>query len=66
MPDLTFQDMNLSYKQIGEILKSDEVMNVCNSYARELVGKDQHIKSFVGFDRCHALIYDDIPERDKK
>lgn len=54
---VTFQDLKLSYDEIGKILKSDEVMKVCISHANQMKKDDQHIKSFVGFDRCHALIY---------
>jgi hypothetical protein len=54
---VTFQDLKLDYDEIGKILKSDQVQAICNSYARKECGEGQHIKSFVGFDRCHALIY---------
>lgn len=50
-------DIKLDYEAIGKILKSNEVMNICNEYATKYVQSNQHIKSFKGFDRCHALIY---------
>lgn len=56
-------NLSLSYEQIGNILKSDEVMNVCVQKAEELKKSDQRIVAFVGFDRCHAHIYQD---REKK
>lgn len=62
---VTFQDLNLSYEEIGKILKSNQVQSVCNSYAKQMCKSDQHIKSFVGFDRCHALIYQNTKEYPK-
>lgn len=55
-------DLQLSYEAIGEILRSEEVQSVCNSYANQMCGSDQHVKSFTGFDRCHALIYNNTKE----
>lgn len=52
--------IKLDYEMIGKILKSNTVMDLCNQYAQQRVQPDEHIKSFVGFDRCHAFIYPNI------
>jgi hypothetical protein len=59
---VTFSDLKIDYDEVGKILKSNQVQTICNSYAKKMCKSDQHIKSFVGFDRCHALIYKNTKE----
>lgn len=44
------------------ILQSENVKAECEKVARSNSGSDTHIKSFIGFDRAHAIIYPNTKE----
>lgn len=47
---------------IKALLKSNEMLNLCESLAEKRKAPDQHVKSFIGFDRAHAIIYPDTED----
>lgn len=47
---------------IKALLKSDEMLQMCESLAEARKSSDEHVKSFIGFDRAHAIIYPDIED----
>lgn len=55
---ISFGDIKLDYEGIGTILRSNELENLCVSYAEKYMDSDKRMKSFIGFDRAHAIVYD--------
>jgi len=45
-----------------EILQADWMLNHIESEANKKAGSDEHIKSFIGFDRAKAIIYPNTKE----
>lgn len=45
---------------IGQLLKSSEAVQLCESFANQYGGE---VRSFVGFDRAHAIVYEEKEER---
>lgn len=52
-----FKELKLDYDAVGMILKSDEMMKVVDSFAKTETNDLKNIKEFVGFDRVHALVF---------
>lgn len=52
----------LNKKAFGRILKSPELMRILEKHAQEHCDSDHHVKSFVGFDRDHATVYENTKE----
>lgn len=50
---------------VKEILQSEETLKMCEDFANSKKSSDEHIKSFVGFDRAKAIIYPDTKEHKK-
>ncbi|MDO4800610.1 MAG: hypothetical protein Q4A15_00445 [Prevotellaceae bacterium] len=46
----------------SEILQAGWMLNYVESEAQRQCGSDEHIKSFIGFDRAKAIIYPDRKE----
>lgn len=55
--EIKFRELTLEYKAIGALLKSDLLKEVCVHEAEKKAGSNGHVKSFVGFDRVHAIAY---------
>lgn len=46
----------------SEILQADWMQEYIEGVARQQAGADEHIKSFIGFDRAKSIIYPDTKE----
>lgn len=55
--------IELDYDGIGKLLKSNDAMNLCESFARKYNG--DRVKTFVGFDRAHSIVYRNSKEKRK-
>lgn len=55
--------IELNYDGIGKLLKSSEALGLCESYASRY---DGDMKSFIGFDRAHAIVYEENEKKGKK
>lgn len=51
------QDLKLDYDAIGELLKSDDMLDLCDSYAQDYKQAGDSLVEFIGFDRAHAHLY---------
>lgn len=51
--------IELNSKGVGELLKSQEMREECERVAQSQASSNQHIKSFVGWQRAVAMIYPD-------
>lgn len=49
----------LDKKAVGRLLKSQEVLDLVKGEAEKHSDSESHIKSFIGFDRAHAMVYPD-------
>lgn len=45
-----------------EILQADWMLQYVENEANKRCGADEHVKSFIGFDRAKAIIYPDTKE----
>lgn len=55
----------LNYAGVGKLLKSSEMQTVLNGYASKALGRlgdGYETKTFVGFDRAHAIVKAETPE----
>lgn len=55
----------LNYAGVGQLLKSQEMQTVLNSYASDMAsrsGAGYEAETFVGFDRAHAVVKTVTPE----
>lgn len=50
-------EVKLDRKAIGNLLKSAEVKDMVAKVAEGKSSNDQHVKTFVGFDRAKSIIY---------
>lgn len=55
--------IELDYDGIGKLLKSSEALDLCESFASQYDGR---VKSFIGFDRAHAIVYEEKEEKGKR
>lgn len=58
------EKFELNYEGIGKLLKSADALSLCESFARKYDG--DRIRTFVGFDRAHAIVYRNDKEKKGK
>ena len=52
----------LDKKGVGQVLKSKEMLDMLEKEAADRSDGDHHVKSFIGFDRAHAIVYPNTKE----
>lgn len=62
MSDIKFK---LDKTGVKQLLQSEETLKMCEDFAKSRKSSNEHIKSFVGFDRAKAIIYPDTKEHKK-
>lgn len=62
MSNVTFK---LDKAGVKRLLQSEETLKLCEDIANSKKSSDEHIKSFVGFDRAKAIIYPNTKEYKK-
>ena len=52
-------NFELDKKAVGRLLKSQEMLDLVKGEAEKRCDSESHVKSFIGFDRAHAMVFPD-------
>lgn len=56
------KEFKLDKKGVGNLLRSDEMLDLVRRTAEQYVDADRHVKAFKGFDRARAIVYPNTKE----